>query len=365
MQANTIAAIATPWGRGGIGIIKISGPKSLEIIGGLFRLGKHASDQKTHTADIFNIPNRREIHYGHIVDPHDHTAVDEVLVTVMPKPNTYTREDVVEINAHAGAAVLRKILKLVLDQEARLARPGEFTLRAFMNGRVDLIQAEAVIDVINARTTGAWKIARRHLTGEMTTNVHAMRSNLFELLADIEAEIEFGEELENAPITLEKADKLLLDVAAKIQTLLERYDDFHIVRDGLKLVIVGKPNVGKSSLMNALIQNERALVTELPGTTRDLIRESINIAGIPVILTDTAGLHKSEDPIEKLGIEKTWQDLADADMVLLLLDGSRELEEVDHRIYEKIQQKSCLIVQNKSDLPENECFIKAYKKRAN
>ena len=358
MQADTIAAIATPWGSGGIGIIKISGLKARSIVAALFRTGKYPGPPaKINGAKKANL-NFRNIHYGHIIDPGDQKVVDEVMLSVMPAPHTYTREDVVEINAHAGVAVMRQIMMLVLAHGARLATPGEFTIRAFMNGRVDLIRAEAVIDIINARTTGALNVARRHLLGDMTVAVQALRKQLIDLLTNIEADIEFGGDSETVYLDANRAEETLTAVSEKIQRLLEKHEQFSIVRDGLKLVIVGKPNVGKSSLLNAFINDERALVTEFPGTTRDLIRENLNIAGVPVVLTDTAGLHESEDPIEKMGIRKTWQDLEIADMVLFVVDGSRNLEPVDQRIFRKISPKPCLIVQNKADLPENDDFKK-------
>ena len=356
MQAETIAAIATPWGRGGIGIIKISGPQARPLAADLFIPGKFVVQSQMANGLKPDIPNCRNIQYGHIVDPLDKNVVDEVMLTVMPGPNTYTREDVVEINAHAGFAVLKQIMKLVLDHGARLAEPGEFTIRAFMNGRIDLIRAEAVIDIINARTLGALKIARRHLIGDMTDEVEALRSKLLDLLTNVEADIEFGADNDAVYLDLNSTRKAMAQVADKIKALLKKYDQLHIVRDGLKLAIVGKPNVGKSSLLNAFINDERALVTAFPGTTRDLIRENLNIAGIPVIITDTAGLHESDDPIEKLGIEKAWQDLALADMALFVVDGSREIDANDIHVFFKIGKKPCVIVQNKSDLSENEAF---------
>jgi tRNA modification GTPase len=355
MKTATIAAIATPPGTGGIGIIKISGPEALKIAATLFRSCKN--DNKPSRADSSdglptNVQSHR-LYYGHIVDPETGIDVDEVLVVVMLAPHSYTREDVVEIQAHAGAAVLRVILALVLRQGARMAEPGEFTQRAFLNGRIDLTQAEAVIDIINARTETALNIATNQVSGQLKRAVENIRGILLDVLVHIEAAIDFPEDVSEILSSRGLEAKLRREVAAPIADLMRNYRQGSIYRDGLKLAIVGRPNVGKSSLLNCLLKKQRAIVNALPGTTRDLIEDSFQVQGVPVTITDTAGLHEAEDPVEKIGILKARECLEAADLILQVVDGSEEITADDHDIFNCCCGKPLIVVVNKIDLVVN------------
>ena len=316
MDSSTIAAVATPIGRAGIGIIRMSGGQAVSIGQQIFRPGKpgsNAGDRPSAKIDS------HQMVYGHIVDPSGGHVVDEVMLVVMQAPRSYTREDVVEIHSHSGPAILNKVLSLVLELGARLAEPGEFTRRAFMNGRIDLSQAEAVIDVINARTETSLGVAAMQLQGEIRDTVERWRFELKNLIATIEAEIEFGEETGRLydPSSVRAAVKnnLIGPLKASIAT----YDSGHLLRDGLQIVVIGRPNVGKSSLLNRLIKKERAIVTAHPGTTRDSIEESLSIRGIPTVITDTAGLHAAVEPVEQLGIRKTHEYIEQSDLILFMV----------------------------------------------
>ena len=271
----------------------------------------------------------------------------------MSAPHTYTREDVVEINTHSGHVVLAATLELVLKQGARLAEPGEFTKRAYLSGRIDLTQAEAVVDIINSRTDKALEIAASQIRGDLKQKVEAIRDILLESLTEIEAAIDFPEDVED----IVKDGKAVAVIANKaiepLKELIQQYKEAHILRDGIKMAVVGKPNVGKSSLMNRLIQNDRAIVTSIPGTTRDLIEETLNIGGIPVVVADTAGLHETDDPVEVIGIQKTEEYINRSDLVLFMIDASEPLAREDHRIYETIHNKRSVLVLNKIDLVNN------------
>lgn len=355
MDCSTIAAIATPAGRGGIGIVKISGPAAIKIASVFFSPSGSLrnSDGPASRFDSFwadKKPRPPSLFHGHIIDPKTRQVLDEVLLGVMKAPNTYTREDVVEINAHAGRAVLSAILDLVLQSGARMARPGEFTQRAYLNGRIDLTQAEAVIDLINARTEKELQLATRHLDGDMGQAVEILRHQLRDILVEIEAVIDFPEEMGNGFDFKKKKDILQKEVITTINELLDRYRRAQVYREGLSIVIIGKPNVGKSSLMNRLLQRDRVIVTPMPGTTRDSIEETINLNGIPVLLTDTAGLHDTEDPIELLGIKKVHEYVEKADLLLFVVDLSETLTKQDRDIYRKIKHKAIILVQNKADL---------------
>ena len=352
MKTATIAAVATPPGTGGVGIIKISGPDAPRIAATLFRSCKN--DNKPCSADRsdclpINFQSHR-LYYGHIVDPETEDDVDEVLVVVMRAPQSYTREDVVEIQAHAGAAALRVILSLVLRQGARMAEPGEFTQRAFLNGRIDLTQAEAVIDIINARTETALKIATNQVSGQLKQTVENIRSILLDVLVHIEAAIDFPEDVSEILSSTDLEARLRREVAAPIVDLMHNYREGCIYRDGLKLAIIGRPNVGKSSLLNCLLKKERAIVNAFPGTTRDLIEDSFQVQGVPVTITDTAGLHETEDPVEKIGIQKARECLKTADLILQVIDGSEELTVDDHEIFKFCCGKPVIVVVNKIDL---------------
>ncbi len=339
---DTIAAIATPLGRGAIGVIKISGNQALEILKVLFKPIKPVSEFKP-----------RYLYYGHIVDPKTKKIVDEVLAVYMPKPRSYTREDVVEIYAHSGYLVLRKILELVLLAGARLAEPGEFTLRAFLNGRIDLSQAEAIEEIISARSETALDLALNNLFGRLSEKVQHLKNQLLEVLAQVESAIDFPEEdieIMDPPELIKKIEKGILST---IETLISNYRQGKIYKEGINLVIAGKPNVGKSSLMNALLREERAIVTPIPGTTRDFLEEPTLINGIPVKLIDTAGLRETKDPVEKIGVEKAKEKLREANLVLFLVDVSVEPSSEDFKIYQEVKKYPHLIVLNKIDIEPN------------
>ena len=350
MESTTIAAIATPVGIGGIGIIRVSGPNALHIAQAVFR----RSDPQ-HRQTPF-LPTSHRFYYGHIVTPESGAPsaadqiLDEVLLVMMKAPRSYTREDVLEIHVHSGVAVMRAILDLILRQGAVLAEPGEFTRRAFLNGRIDLSQAEAVIDIINARTESALHVATAQVQGSLRHHIESIRADIRRILAETEAAIDFpedvGDDIDDALMLSKLQEAALLPLKA----LLGQYDAGHVLRDGLKVIVAGKPNVGKSSLMNRLLDRDRAIVTAIPGTTRDFIEESLVIRGIPIILTDTAGLHPTEDPIEKIGIERTVSRIEGADLVLFMTAAGGPLTDEDEGIYDIIRGKTTIWVENKCDL---------------
>ena len=336
---GTIAAIATPIGIGGIGIIKISGPEAWAMGRHLFHLSGSLQTIQSH-----------HLYHGHIIEPGTHRTVDEVLICFMRGPATYTREDVVEINCHSGLAVLDRILDLAMRAGARLAEPGEFTRRAFLNGRIDLTQAEAVIDLLNSKTKRSLQLASEHLKGGLQTIITELRSHLLDTLAMLEAAIDFPEEDLEILVEADLASRVRQQVKGVISRLLEHYEDGRILREGLSVIIAGKPNVGKSSLLNNLLRSNRALVTPVPGTTRDVIEESLSLRGIPLRLVDTAGLRQADDLVEKLGMEFTRERLSQADLVLFVLDRSCSLTSEDLQIYEDINRKPRVVVLNKIDL---------------
>jgi tRNA modification GTPase len=363
MENSTIAAIATPGGRGGIGIIKISGSKALTIAAAIF--APAAPHHPSHPSEQSGTANREpgagfkshRLYHGNIIDSGNRRVLDEVLLSVMKAPRSYTREDVVEINAHGGQVAVNAILELVLKQGARLAEPGEFTKRAFLNGRIDLTQAEAVIDIINARTDKSLQVAAAQVNGTLSKSVADIRQYLIELLTRTEAAIDFPDEVDEiinpAAATLE----IEHSVIKPLQRLIQQHDDGNVLRDGLKVAVVGRPNVGKSSLLNCLVKKERVIVTALPGTTRDTIEEAININGFPIILADTAGLHDTRDPIETIGIEKTIENVTGADLVLLMVEANRGVSEDDRKIFARFRSKPILIVINKIDLVDSDHTI--------
>ena len=338
---DTIAAISTPLGEGGIGIVRLSGPDALTIAGRIFlsAKGKRLETAKSHT-----------LTHGRIVDPSTGMTVDEVLVTVMRAPHTYTAEDVAEINCHGGVLPLRRVLELVLHHGARLAEPGEFTKRAFLNGRIDLSQAEAVIDLIRARTDESRDIALAQLSGGLSEEITAMRDAIVSLCAQIEAHIDFPEdEIEPA------SEELLVKEAGRIRqelSLLSRgFEEGRFFREGLRVAIVGRPNVGKSSLLNALLRRDRAIVTEIPGTTRDILEEYLNLKGLPVRIMDTAGIRETHEMAEQEGVIRSLKAIDDADLAVAVIDGSVPLHREDREVLEKIRNKKSIIAMNKSDLP--------------
>ena len=338
-EEETIAAISTPFGESGIGIVRMSGPMAESIVRGLFKAKR---DQSLFISHHF--------HYGEIIDPRDGHPVDEVLVVLMRGPKTYTREDIVEINCHGGYLVLQKVLELVLAQGARMAQPGEFTKRAFLNGRIDLTRAEAVIDLIKARTMEGIDIANQQLKGSLYKEMASLKGRLIGHLSLIEAHIDFPEEeMETIPQAEMRRD--LHNSIQKLEEWISTYEEGRVFREGITCAITGKTNVGKSSLLNVLLKQERAIVTPIPGTTRDVIEEVLNIHGIPVRLMDTAGLRKAKDFIEQEGVRRAKERVADADLILLILDGSRELDEDDLEIILEIKEKKKVVIINKKDLP--------------
>lgn len=331
---DTIAAIATAIGAGGIGIVRLSGPDALSILRQLFRPERSF------------VP--RTLAYGHIIDPATGEVVDEVLAAWMPAPHTYTCQDVVEIDGHGGPAPLRRILDLCLQHGARLAGPGEFTLRAFLNGRIDLAQAEAVADMVEAKTEAGLRIAVDQLDGRLSRQVQQIRERLLHVLAWLEASIDFDED-EIPPYDIEGNLSFSL---TQIDALLAGANRGLIYRQGVRAAIVGRPNVGKSSLLNALLRVERAIVAPQPGTTRDTLEETLNLNGIPLVLIDTAGIRREiEGEVEGLGIERSRRALAQADLAVLVVDASAPLEESDREIAELIGGKPALVAINKTDLP--------------
>ena len=359
MDNSTIAAIATPGGRGGIGIIKLSGPRAVSIATAIFfqaesKLktirGKTACT-KDKTRDGFQ---SHRLYLGHIIDPENRRVVDEVLLCVMKAPRSYTKEDVVEINAHGGQVAVNAILDLVLRQGGRIAEPGEFTKRAFLNGRIDLTQAEAVIDIINARTDKSLKAAAAQIKGQLKRKVEQIREFLIAFLAQVEGCIDFPDEVEDIVDSRAVIAEIKAFAIKPLKQLIQHYLDGNILRQGLKVVVVGRPNVGKSSLLNRLLQSDRAIVTAVPGTTRDTIEETLNIKGFPIVLADTAGLHDTTDPIETLGMEKTLENIEGADMVIFMIEANRPLTGEDHNIFRKVKSKPFIIALNKIDLVNGE-----------
>lgn len=337
---DTIAAIATAPGEGGIGIIRISGEKSLQVANDIF---KSVSGKKIEEY------NTRTLIYGHILD--GEKTIDEVLVAYMKGPNSYTTEDVIEINCHGGFISVKKILELVLSKDVRLADQGEFTKRAFLNGRIDLAQAEAIIDVINAKTEMAHTVAQSQLEGSLSKKIKDLRFGITEMLAHITVSIDFPDE-DVEQITYNTLKEKSLELQKEINKLYDTAESGKILRDGLKTVIVGKPNVGKSSLLNAVLGENRAIVTDIPGTTRDVIEEFVNIKGIPLKIVDTAGIRETEDVVEKIGVEKSKEFFNSADLSIVVLDSSRELEIEDIEILEAVQPNKTIVLLNKTDLDQ-------------
>ncbi|WP_456484790.1 tRNA uridine-5-carboxymethylaminomethyl(34) synthesis GTPase MnmE [Desulfurobacterium sp.] len=336
---DTIAAISTPLSKGAIGIVRISGERALEILKKVFRT-KSGKPKETF--------EDRKMTYGIIVDENN-DEIDEVLAVYMKGPKTFTGEDVVEIHSHGGIYVVRKILKRVLSEGARLAEPGEFTKRAFINGRIDLVQAEAINEIINAESELSLKVAVNHLKGNLSSKIESIIDRLFHLKAFIEAAVDFPEE-EIEIIETGRVKEEVEKAARDIEKLLETYDDGRIIREGIKIAIAGRPNVGKSSLLNALLKEERAIVTDIPGTTRDVIEETVTLKGIPVRLIDTAGIREARDTVEKIGISRTMEKLKTADVILFVIDGSIGFTEEDRKIYDILKNNPNLIVViNKKD----------------
>jgi len=317
MEYDTIAAIATPTGSGGIGIIKISGKDAFSIAEAIFQKSHASRGEGSSESKALSFPLKsHRLYHGHIVNPGTGQVLDEVLLSAMKAPRTYTREDVIEINTHSGHIVMASILDLVLQQGARLADPGEFTKRAYLSGRIDLTQAEAVIDIINSRTQKSLEIATSQIKGNLKNRIESIRGSLIDIITQVEAAIDFPEDVGDVIDAVSVKQILDKEIIGELSDMVEQYENAHFLRDGLKMIVVGRPNVGKSSLMNRLIQEDRVIVTPIPGTTRDLIEETLNIHGIPVIIADSAGLHETKDPVEVIGIGKTKDYIHASDLIL-------------------------------------------------
>lgn len=338
-EFDTIAAIATPLGEGAIGIVRLSGSQAIAIAQRIFQ-GKNLETATSHT-----------IHYGHIVDPDRADTLDEVMVSVMRSPKTFTREDVIEINTHGGIAVTNEVLQLLIRQGARLAEPGEFTKRAFLNGRVDLTQAEAVMDMIRAKTDKAMHNAIKQLDGSLSKLIKETRQEILATLAQVEVNIDYPEydDVEEATtaIVREKTEQFQVF----LEHLLRTAKRGKILREGIATAIIGRPNVGKSSLLNNLLQEEKAIVTDIAGTTRDVIEEYVNIKGIPLKLIDTAGIRETDDIVEQIGVERSKKALEEADLVLLVLNSAEKLTDQDRQLLEISQTSNRIVLLNKTDLP--------------
>ncbi|HEK9983324.1 TPA: tRNA uridine-5-carboxymethylaminomethyl(34) synthesis GTPase MnmE [Streptococcus equi subsp. zooepidemicus] len=339
-EFDTIAAISTPLGEGAIGIVRLSGTKALDIAKSIFK-GKNLTTVASHT-----------LNYGHIIRPSTGEVIDEVMVSVMLAPKTFTREDVIEINTHGGIAVTNDILQLLIKQGARMAEPGEFTKRAFLNGRIDLTQAEAVMDLIRAKTDKAMSIAIKQLDGSLSQLITNTRQEILNTLAQVEVNIDYPEYDDVEEMTT----ALLRDKTQEFQALLEQLlrtaKRGKILREGLSTAIIGRPNVGKSSLLNTLLREDKAIVTDIAGTTRDVIEEYVNIKGIPLKLVDTAGIRETDDLVEQIGVERSKKALQEADLVLLVLNASEKLTEQDKALLALSQDSNRIILLNKTDLEQ-------------
>lgn len=338
---DTIAAISSAPGEGAIGIVRLSGDDALAIADKVYKLGqKKLSTQDSHT-----------IHYGHIVDPKDGQEIDEVMVSVMREPKTFTREDIVEINTHGGIVATNRVLELVLREGATLAEPGEFTKRAFINGRIDLTQAEAVMDLIRAKTDRSMDLAVKQLDGKLSNLIENLRQDILNTLAQVEVNIDYPEYDDVEEMTLKLLGEKTTIIKDRIDGLLSTAKQGKILRDGISTAIVGRPNVGKSSLLNALLREEKAIVTDIEGTTRDTVEEYINIRGVPLKLVDTAGIRDTEDVVERIGVERSKKALMEAELVLLLLNQSEALTAGDRELLALTQDHKRIIIMNKIDLP--------------
>ena len=339
-EFDTIAAISTPLGEGAIGIVRLSGTDSFAIAQKIFK-GKDLASVASHT-----------LNYGHIVDPDKDEILDEVMVGAMRSPKTFTREDIIEINTHGGIAVTNEILQLVIREGARLAEPGEFTKRAFLNGRVDLTQAEAVMDIIRAKTDKAMNIAVKQLDGSLSDLINNTRQEILNTLAQVEVNIDYPEYDDVEEATTEIIREKTSEFEALLTNLLKTARRGKILREGISTAIIGRPNVGKSSLLNNLLREEKAIVTDIEGTTRDVIEEYVNINGVPLKLVDTAGIRETEDIVEQIGVERSKKALKEADLVLLVLNASEPLTDQDRQLLEISQDSNRIILLNKVDLPE-------------
>ena len=339
MDFDTITSISTPMGEGAIGIVRLSGPEAVEIGDKLYKGKKKLKDVPSHT-----------INYGHIIDPETDEVVEEVMISVLRAPKTFTREDIIEINCHGGILTINRILELTMTHGARMAEPGEYTKRAFLNGRIDLSQAEAVMDFIRSKTDRASKVAMNQIEGRLSDLIKQQRQSILEILAQVEVNIDYPEYDDVEDATTEFLLAQSKKIKNEIDQLLETGTQGKIMREGLSTVIVGKPNVGKSSMLNNLIQDNKAIVTEVAGTTRDVLEEYVNVRGVPLRLVDTAGIRDTEDIVEKIGVERSRKALSEADLILFVLNNNEPLTEEDRTLYEVIKNEDSIVIVNKTDL---------------
>lgn len=343
MEFGTIAAISTPMGEGAIAIVRLSGDAAIEIADRIFRGagGNKLAEVPSHT-----------IHYGRIIDPKSEETAEEVMVSVMKGPRTFTREDVVEINCHGGIVSVNRVLQLALNAGAELAEPGEFTKRAFLNGRIDLSQAEAVMDLIRAKTDRAMGVALGQMEGRLSKLIKELRQDIIETVAHVEVNIDYPEYDDVEEMTHRLLVEKATHIKAELQKLLQTSEQGKILREGLSTVIIGRPNVGKSSLLNSLVQENKAIVTDIPGTTRDVIEEYVNVRGVPLRLVDTAGIRETEDIVERIGVERSRQVLKEADLILLVLNSADELTKEDEQLFVAVEGMDVIVISNKTDLPQ-------------
>ncbi|SHD95974.1 tRNA (5-carboxymethylaminomethyl-2-thiouridylate) synthase [Staphylococcus argenteus] len=342
MDLDTITSISTPMGEGAIGIVRLSGPQAVGIADKLYK-GKHLlKDVPSHT-----------INYGHIIDPDTKEVVEEVMVSVLRAPKTFTREDIIEINCHGGILTINRVLELTMTHGARIAEPGEFTKRAFLNGRIDLSQAEAVMDFIRSKTDRASKVAMNQIEGRLSDLIKKQRQSILEILAQVEVNIDYPEYDDVEDATTEFLLEQSKEIKQEINRLLDTGAQGKIMREGLSTVIVGKPNVGKSSMLNNLIQDNKAIVTEVAGTTRDVLEEYVNVRGVPLRLVDTAGIRETEDIVEKIGVERSRKALSQADLILFVLNNNEALTQEDYTLYEVVKNEDVIVIVNKMDLEQN------------
>jgi len=340
MATDTITAISTPIGEGAIAIVRLSGPEAITITNELFS-GKDLQEAATHT-----------MNYGKIMDPDTEDIADEVMVSVMRAPKTFTREDIIEINCHGGMVAVNRVLEIVLSKGARLAEPGEFTKRAFLNGRIDLSQAEAVMDLIRAKTDKAMSVALKQMDGRLSKLITNLRQELLETVAHVEVNIDYPEYDDVEEMSHEMMRTKTKEVHQKIVELLNVAKQGKILREGIATAIIGRPNVGKSSLMNTLVQENKAIVTDVPGTTRDIIEEYVNVRGVPLRLVDTAGIRETEDIVEKIGVERSRQVLIESDLILFVLNYNEALTAEDVKLFEAVKGLDYIVIVNKTDLEE-------------
>ncbi|ADI00803.1 tRNA uridine-5-carboxymethylaminomethyl(34) synthesis GTPase MnmE [Salisediminibacterium selenitireducens] len=338
MDMDTISAISTPMGEGAIGIVRISGPKAVELADRLYKGAVPLQEVASHT-----------INYGHLINPEDGQIIEEVMVSVLRAPKTYTKEDMIEVNCHGGLTSVNRVLQLILNEGARLAEPGEFTKRAFLNGRIDLSQAEAVMDLIQAKTDRAMNVAMKQVEGKLSNRIQTLRQALLETVASVEVNIDYPE-YDAEEVTLDLLREKSTYVKQEIDRLLTTAEQGKILREGLSTVIVGRPNVGKSSLLNSLVHENKAIVTEIPGTTRDVIEEYVNIRGVPLKLLDTAGIRETEDVVERLGVERSRQVMIDAELILFVVNYNEPLTDSDRELFELVKDQDTIVIVNKRDL---------------